>query len=45
MRGRVANFVGTYWPVGDAASSRFADVFYSAILGESRSRPPSPRDA
>jgi CHAT domain-containing protein len=33
MRGGVANFVGTYWPVGDAAASRFADVFYSAILG------------
>jgi pimeloyl-ACP methyl ester carboxylesterase len=32
MRGGVANYMGTYWPVGDAPAKRFAEVFYSAIL-------------
>jgi pimeloyl-ACP methyl ester carboxylesterase len=36
MRGGVANFIGTYWPVGDAAAFTFADTFYSSIVaGES----------
>jgi CHAT domain-containing protein len=32
MRGGVANFLGTYWPVGDFAAKTFADSFYSMIL-------------
>ena len=32
MRYGVANFVGTYWPVGDAAASLFAKSFYGALL-------------
>jgi pimeloyl-ACP methyl ester carboxylesterase len=32
LRGGVANYVGTYWPVGDAAAKIFADIFYTAIL-------------
>jgi len=32
LRGGVASFVGTYWPVGDAAADLFARDFYSAIL-------------
>src|SRR5690606_4606815 len=32
MRGGVANFLGTYWPVGDAAAERFAVTFYDALL-------------
>jgi pimeloyl-ACP methyl ester carboxylesterase len=32
MRGGVANYMGTYWPVGDASAKRFAEVFYSALL-------------
>ena len=32
MRGGVANFLGTYWPVGDAAAEAFARTFYTAIL-------------
>lgn len=33
LRGGVASFVGTYWPVGDDAADLFARDFYSAILG------------
>jgi CHAT domain-containing protein len=33
MRGGVANFLGTYWPVGDAAATEFADAFYRGLLG------------
>lgn len=33
LRGGVASFVGTYWPVGDAAADAFAKHFYLAILG------------
>lgn len=33
MRGGVANFLGTYWPVGDAAALEFADIFYKGLLG------------
>jgi CHAT domain-containing protein len=29
----VANFVCTAWPVGDAAALKFAEVFYSNLLG------------
>jgi CHAT domain-containing protein len=32
MRGGVANYVGTYWPVGDAAAKTFADTFYPALI-------------
>lgn len=32
LRGGVGAFIGTYWEVGDAAASTFADVFYSHIL-------------
>jgi hypothetical protein len=36
LRGGVANYVGTYWPVGDSAAKEFADTFYTALLnGES----------
>ncbi|MBP9222784.1 MAG: CHAT domain-containing protein [Verrucomicrobiales bacterium] len=31
MRGGVANFVGTYWPVSDTAASVFASTFYTNI--------------
>jgi pimeloyl-ACP methyl ester carboxylesterase len=32
LRGGVANYVGTYWPVGDASAKRFAEVFYADLL-------------
>jgi CHAT domain-containing protein len=32
LRGGVASFVGTYWPVADPAADSFAREFYSAIL-------------
>jgi CHAT domain-containing protein len=32
LRGGVANYVGTYWPVGDAPAKLFAQSFYGAIL-------------
>jgi pimeloyl-ACP methyl ester carboxylesterase len=35
LRGGVANFVGTYWPVGDAAAELFAGTFYQAVLAGS----------
>ena len=36
MRGGVANYIGTYWPVGDASAKEFADTLYTALLtGES----------
>lgn len=36
LRGGVANYVGTYWPVGDAPAKRFAETFYTDLLhGES----------
>jgi lysophospholipase L1-like esterase len=28
----IANFIGTYWPVNDAAAMRFASVFYTNLL-------------
>jgi len=32
LRGGVANYVGTYWPVGDAAAEAFAQTFYTELL-------------
>jgi len=32
LRGGVANYVGTYWPVGDDPAKTFAASFYGAIL-------------
>ena len=32
MRGGVANYIGTYWPVSDAAAEKFAGEFYSRVL-------------
>jgi len=32
MRGGVANYMSTYWPVGDAAAATFADTFYKSAL-------------
>ncbi|MCY1032051.1 alpha/beta fold hydrolase [Corallococcus sp. BB11-1] len=32
LRGGVANFVGTYWPVGDAAAETFSLSFYRELL-------------
>ena len=33
LRGGVANFIGTWWPVSDAAAARFAGVFYERLMG------------
>jgi len=36
LRGGVANYLGTYWPVEDASAARFADAFYGRLVkGES----------
>ena len=32
LRGGVANYVGTYWPVGDAPAKTFANTFYNRLL-------------
>jgi CHAT domain-containing protein len=32
MRGGIANYMSTYWPVGDAAAKTFATTFYGAVL-------------
>ncbi len=32
LRGGVANYIGTYWPVGDDAAAAFAATFYQALL-------------
>jgi pimeloyl-ACP methyl ester carboxylesterase len=32
MRGGIANFMSTYWPVGDAAAETFATTFYTKVL-------------
>jgi CHAT domain-containing protein len=32
LRGGIANFVGTYWPVGDAAADLFSTNFYTTLL-------------
>lgn len=34
LRGGVANYLGTYWPVGDAAAMAFAEIFYSELLNK-----------
>lgn len=33
LRGGVANYLGTYWPVEDAAAATFAETFYTALTG------------
>jgi pimeloyl-ACP methyl ester carboxylesterase len=36
LRGGIANYVGTYWPVGDDAAETFATTFYGLLVrGES----------
>lgn len=35
LRGGVANFVGTYWPVGDSEAEVFATTLYPALLAGS----------
>ena len=36
MRGGAANYVGTYWPVGDDSAATFAEIFYKdLVLGKS----------
>ncbi len=32
MRGGVANYLSTYWPVGDSAAKTFSETFYGSIL-------------
>ena len=32
MRGGLANYLGTYWPVGDDAALAFAETFYTRLL-------------
>ena len=32
LRGGIANYLGTYWPVGDAAALLFAEHFYQRLL-------------
>ncbi|MGH7288063.1 MAG: CHAT domain-containing protein, partial [Myxococcota bacterium] len=32
LRGGIANYVGTYWPVGDASAELFATAFYGGLL-------------
>jgi CHAT domain-containing protein len=32
MRGGLANYLGTYWPVGDDAALAFAESFYARLL-------------
>ena len=32
LRGGIANYIGTYWPVGDTAAQTFAESFYKTIL-------------
>jgi hypothetical protein len=34
MRGGVANYVGTYWPVSDSAAVSFASSFYDALASQ-----------
>jgi pimeloyl-ACP methyl ester carboxylesterase len=35
MRGGIANFMSTYWPVGDASAETFATTFYTKVLAGS----------
>ena len=32
LRGGVANYMGTYWPVNDAAAMAFAEEFYTNVI-------------
>jgi hypothetical protein len=32
IRGGVANFLGTYWPVGDYAAKKFSETFYPQLV-------------
>jgi CHAT domain-containing protein len=32
LRGGAANYIGTYWPVGDESASTFAQEFYQRVL-------------
>ena len=32
LAGGVANYLGTYWPVGDASAAAFSETFYTALL-------------
>ena len=32
LRGGIANYLGTYWPVGDEAAEKFASSFYTELL-------------
>ncbi len=32
LRGGVANYIGTYWPVGDAPAEKFAVAFYGELI-------------
>lgn len=32
LRGGVANFIGTYWPVGDRSAATFSATFYGWLL-------------
>jgi CHAT domain-containing protein len=32
LRGGIANYIGTYWPVGDDAALTFAQTFYPLLL-------------
>jgi hypothetical protein len=35
LRGGIANFIGTYWPVGDDAADTFSSTFYTQMLAGS----------
>ena len=32
LLGGVSNFIGTYWPVGDAAAAKLSTTFYTGLL-------------
>jgi CHAT domain-containing protein len=32
MRGGIANYISTYWPVGDQAAETFSETFYQGVL-------------
>src|SRR5690606_3375007 len=36
LRGGVANYVGTFWPVGDVPALTFARTFYRALIDGER---------
>ena len=33
LRGGIANYLGTYWPVNDNAALKFSETFYAEVLG------------